>query len=70
MFNAAVCVCQLVSGCQGRKTRTKKMEICCKFVVNLLAEGTEGVTEGFGSQMEQSLQEHVDPQGVESLPLI
>lgn len=46
------------------------MEICCKFVVNLLAEGTEGVTEGFGSQMEQSLQEHVDPQGVESLPLI
>lgn len=38
--------------------------------VNLLAEGTEGVAEGFGCQMEQSLQEHVDLQRVEALPLI
>lgn len=38
--------------------------------VNLLAKGTEGVAEGFGCQMEQSLQEHVDLQGVEALPFI
>ena len=48
----------------------KGNSVSCKFVVNLLSEGTEGVTEGFGSQMEQRLQEHIDLQGVESLPLI
>jgi len=38
--------------------------------LNLLAEGAEGVAEGFSCQMEQSLQEHVDLQRVEALPFI
>lgn len=37
---------------------------------NLLSEGAEGVAEGLCSQMEQSLQEHVDLQRVETLTLI
>lgn len=38
--------------------------------MNLLAKGAEGVAEGFGSQVEQSLQEHVDLQRVEALALV
>lgn len=38
--------------------------------VHLLSEGTEWVAEGFGCQVEQSLQEHVDLQRVEALALI
>lgn len=37
---------------------------------NLLSEGAEGVAEGFGSHAEQSLQEHVNLQGVKSLALV
>lgn len=39
-------------------------------MVDLLAERAERVAEGFGSQMEQSLQEHVNLQRVETLTLI
>lgn len=38
--------------------------------MNLLAESTEGVAEGFGCQVEQRLQEHVDLQRVEALALV
>lgn len=38
--------------------------------VNLLGEGAEGVAEGLGCQVEKSLQEHVDLQGVEALALV
>lgn len=37
---------------------------------NLLSEGAEGVAEGLGSQVEQSLQEDVDLQRVETLALV
>lgn len=37
---------------------------------NLLSEGAEGVAEGFGSHAKQSLQEHVNLQGVKSLALV
>lgn len=37
---------------------------------NSLSQGAEGVAEGFGRHAEQSLQEHVDLQGVESLALV
>lgn len=35
-----------------------------------LGQGTEGVAEGLGSQMEEGLQEHLYLQGVEALALI
>lgn len=38
--------------------------------INLLGEGTEGVAEGFGRQMQKSLQEHVNLQRVEALSFI
>lgn len=37
---------------------------------DLLSKGAEGVAEGLGSQVEQSLQEDVDLQRVETLALV
>lgn len=38
--------------------------------INSLGQGTEGVAEGFGSKMEQSLQEDINLQRVKALTLI
>lgn len=56
------------------KYKDKQKEIFFPYetfqVLNSLGEGAEGVAEGFRSQVEKSLQEHVDLQWVEALPLV
>lgn len=69
----SICQIHLVGFVEETNLQTYKDKVKSSYFslwVNLLAKSTEGVAEGFCCQMEKSLQEHVDLQGVEAFPLI